>query len=556
MDVDNDGVQAEDSLSLPDETVSDASEETEPVAPAAVPYLNEAIFPICFLRSGQRLLLRDDNHARQLKIPLGSWANFVWMDAIREILPPDYVPSHRFKLKVLDPRAICSSKDLVWTLLVRPKSIQLSQLCPSSKLIGRAIIDCDHNATIGSAFADLSFLVDVPWVFLVKERKNYGWNAGSFLFRGLEWMPRVSPPVARGPGGIAGGSGGAGGGDGGSGGGSNAVTGPGEARIHEGIGSLPKGNRKLYEGARAELEQIVPFRLFWRGVGRVGIEADLQRDMRAFYEKNFPQTKFGTVHSMGVYLNFDRLSKSICRIYAARDGEAESSFSGFICGSDTNSYYILTCFHGFMQRNIFFDGPFAIQFPSATVRCARVSEALVFPNLNIMQDEDIFGTGGLDISFLKIAKTAMPDLVIGDNYIKLRPCPKLLHPEGVPDRFRQRVFVLCFDASSQVLDANSFRISDSNNTIVGYQNFEVMYTNCTEPCYSGSPVVDCNGRLVAVHRMGGKRQGTGMTPFDVFYNVGVRIDIALHDIFGFGATDGAVNVDQSVADFAQILNSL
>ncbi len=97
------------------------------------------------------------------------------------------------------------------------------------------------------------------------------------------------------------------------------------------------------------------------------------------------------------------------------------------------------------------------------------------------------------------------------------------------------------------------RILSRHNQILGFANWDIMYSSQTSPGMSGSPVLLGDGRLLAVHRRGGplindpgvKAEVSAKHLFPGFktttaFSVGVRVDLWLLDEFGIGGAPSSV----------------
>ncbi len=152
------------------------------------------------------------------------------------------------------------------------------------------------------------------------------------------------------------------------------------------------------------------------------------------------------------------------------------------------------------------------------------------------QDDDIDSDLGMDIIILDlggpVSKSSIPlwSSKSGTPYAWNDSTPDFditfRDPVGLSKEKRQRVYVMAFPN-----EANEPRTITHNNTVIALCNFEVFYQNDTFPGYSGAPVIDQFGRLVAVHRRGGLRDDKSKGSL---YNVAVRLDLFFVEVFGIG----------------------
>jgi hypothetical protein len=90
--------------------------------------------------------------------------------------------------------------------------------------------------------------------------------------------------------------------------------------------------------------------------------------------------------------------------------------------------------------------------------------------------------------------------------------------------YAQRMFIIGAEPDNQ----GTIVITDTNNDVLGYSNWEVHYACRTIPGYSGAPGLFSNGQLACIHRRAGMANdiaGYGKS----YFNVGLRIDLFLRD---------------------------
>jgi hypothetical protein len=98
---------------------------------------------------------------------------------------------------------------------------------------------------------------------------------------------------------------------------------------------------------------------------------------------------------------------------------------------------------------------------------------------------------------------------------------KFYKPYEKNDRHRQQCWVLYYDANTSKVDF------EQGDVIIGFKDYEVWYSTNTIIGNSGSPVLGCDGRFMALHRHAGKQMSDGSS----LYNMGLRVDALLGEVF-------------------------
>jgi len=209
--------------------------------------------------------------------------------------------------------------------------------------------------------------------------------------------------------------------------------------------------------------------------------------------------------------------KSVCMI---QDAHGNNAGTGFLCAPNL----IMTCFHCLYDCTIqpafgdFFK-PKANQFKFVFDEQRSITtsvSAVVFP-ANHSQRRFI----GLDVAIVQVEviKDIRPIKLAFDKGQAWLELQNIKHRRPSEE---QHLFLLTNTKKSKL----------HFSSILAYRNWEVIYNHATQDGDSGSPLVNQNGLIMAIHR----RRGSTNNKDDINCNVGLRIDLFLRDLFGVRMT--------------------
>jgi hypothetical protein len=234
---------------------------------------------------------------------------------------------------------------------------------------------------------------------------------------------------------------------------------------------------------------------------------------------------------------------AVCRIVVKCDDENFHHGTAFL----VTKTMLITCVH------VIYDArKGALRGKEATIHfvsnddkttCGTVDFALeaslMYPALKTLNKGNIC----LDLAILKIDT---PDLLSitdkwpPEQFIQLcdvtgdAPFPPFTDAGAVPLECRQSLFLIHFPLQEGIDHDKRARVNsmtENSKCIIGHFNYEVFHECSTSEGSSGAPALDADGRLLLVHRAGGHKKYHGKG--EVFFNVGVRVDLVFLADFGF-----------------------